>query len=258
MNCSKHPRGRPPKTCSDCTPSPIREKRPRHVRPMRTCQHCGVVYKPKHVTRITFCSRECSYTAKAGRKALRALESKSPRVAVCAVCSTEFSRPRANKYCSEECRKEIARRKDRTRCAAEKESLTYQCRVCRSAFTRDYGDKRRSYCSDICAAQRKRQAERKYKRGRENHRRRARMLGLPYEPVSRIAVAARDSWKCGICRRPISRKAKWPDMMCLSLDHIVPMSRGGGHTYSNVQAAHFMCNSLKGAGTADDQLRLIG
>lgn len=68
----------------------------------------------------------------------------------------------------------------------------------------------------------------------------------------------RDGWKCGICGKKINRRVKAPHPTSPSLDHIVPMSKGGGHLYSNVQAAHFLCNSQKGNGAADDQLLLVG
>ena len=33
--------------------------------------------------------------------------------------------------------------------------------------------------------------------------------------------------------------------MAASLDHIIPLSQGGTHTYNNVQLAHFLCNISK-------------
>ena len=30
-----------------------------------------------------------------------------------------------------------------------------------------------------------------------------------------------------------------------SIDHIVPISKGGQHTWDNVQLAHMICNSIK-------------
>lgn len=46
--------------------------------------------------------------------------------------------------------------------------------------------------------------------------------------------------KCGICQEPI-RSGEEAD-----LDHIVPKSRGGKHTLSNLQATHKACNGAKG------------
>jgi len=42
-----------------------------------------------------------------------------------------------------------------------------------------------------------------------------------------------------------------------TVDHIVPVSEGGDDTRANVQLAHFVCNSVKGA-RGSQQLALIG
>ncbi|NEA63940.1 HNH endonuclease [Streptomyces sp. SID12488] len=36
-----------------------------------------------------------------------------------------------------------------------------------------------------------------------------------------------------------------PSPMAPTLDHIVPLARGGSHEPANVQAAHFLCNNKK-------------
>ena len=40
----------------------------------------------------------------------------------------------------------------------------------------------------------------------------------------------------------------------LTMDHLVPLSRGGGHTASNVVPACLHCNSAKGARTPEEWL----
>ena len=52
--------------------------------------------------------------------------------------------------------------------------------------------------------------------------------------LSRRAVLVRDAFECQYC----GRKAE-------NVDHIVPKSRGGGHTWDNVVAACRPCNSRK-------------
>lgn len=69
-------------------------------------------------------------------------------------------------------------------------------------------------------------------------RKRARR-GTQVVPVNRERVAERDAWRCGLCGGEVNRET-W------SLDHIEPLSRGGEHTYENVQLAHLSCNSRKG------------
>lgn len=68
------------------------------------------------------------------------------------------------------------------------------------------------------------------------------MLGLEYEDIDREIVFERDEYICGLCHLPVDRNLKYPDPMSKSLDHIVPISRGGSHTYDNVQCSHLYCN----------------
>jgi hypothetical protein len=80
-----------------------------------------------------------------------------------------------------------------------------------------------------------------------DHRSRATYFGVAYERIDRSEVFERDGWMCGICSLPVDPDAKFPDAGSPTLDHIVPMSRGGGHLLANVQLAHFHCNTAKGA-----------
>ena len=87
---------------------------------------------------------------------------------------------------------------------------------------------------------------REWKRNRES-RRRARKLSLPVEIFRAVDVFERDDWVCGICHEPVDPALRWPDGESPSLDHIVPLSRGGSHSLDNVQLAHLLCNIRKGA-----------
>ncbi|MGW0780327.1 HNH endonuclease [Streptomyces sp. NPDC002913] len=59
-------------------------------------------------------------------------------------------------------------------------------------------------------------------------------------------VHARDCWTCRLCWLPIEPDTAWPDPMSPSIDHVIPLSRGGAHSMANVQSAHLGCNSSKG------------
>lgn len=67
------------------------------------------------------------------------------------------------------------------------------------------------------------------------------------ESVTRSVVFQAADWICGICHEQILEATRWPDPQSASLDHIVPLARGGVHAYSNVQAAHLGCNRRKWA-----------
>lgn len=51
---------------------------------------------------------------------------------------------------------------------------------------------------------------------------------------------------CGICGKPVDKSLKFPDRMCATVDHIIPVDRGGAKSdIDNLQIAHFCCNRQK-------------
>ncbi len=82
-------------------------------------------------------------------------------------------------------------------------------------------------------------------------KRRTQLRGGHGEFVDRAVVYGRDGGKCHICSRPVSR-------LNFHIDHLIPVSKGGGHTYNNVAIAHPRCNIKRGAGRLPAQLRLVG
>lgn len=89
------------------------------------------------------------------------------------------------------------------------------------------------------------------------HRRRARIHNCETEQFFDTEIFERDCWVCQICGKHVDETLKHPHPRSKSLDHIVPISRGGNHTRKNVQLAHLVCNIRKQAQRCG-QLRLIG
>lgn len=58
--------------------------------------------------------------------------------------------------------------------------------------------------------------------------------------VDRRIVFERGGGNCGICLKPV-------DLDTFHVDHIIPIARGGEHSYANTQPAHPVCNMRKGA-----------
>ena len=51
---------------------------------------------------------------------------------------------------------------------------------------------------------------------------------------------------CGICGRPVDKALKYPHPLSASVDHIIPVSRGGHPSdIENLQLAHWTCNRHK-------------
>jgi 5-methylcytosine-specific restriction endonuclease McrA len=68
-----------------------------------------------------------------------------------------------------------------------------------------------------------------------------RFVRVPFSrrvPLNRKAVFIRDTHRCQYCGKPAE-----------NLDHVVPKSQGGGHTWENVVASCRRCNSRKGGRT---------
>lgn len=77
--------------------------------------------------------------------------------------------------------------------------------------------------------------------------RRVKMKGVLQEPYTLTEIAIRDNWICGICEELVDELLGGHNPKRASVDHIIPISKGGNDTKLNVQIAHFDCNLRKGA-----------
>ena len=153
-------------------------------------------------------------------------------------------------------------------------SQSLQCRGCGETFTWiKSGGQKRLYCSDACRSVprkpcldcgtpiillRKRCDPCVEEKSRQKvRRRRALKRGGIAEPYTLAEIAQRDRHRCQLCRRKVDLTVQWPDPKSPSIDHVIPVSEGGGDLKANVQLAHFGCNSSKGA-RGSQQLALVG
>lgn len=64
--------------------------------------------------------------------------------------------------------------------------------------------------------------------------------------MSARELAVRDGTNCGICGEAVDMSLRRADsLMCPSVDHVIPRSRGGTHEPDNLQLAHLLCNHRK-------------
>lgn len=137
------------------------------------------------------------------------------------------------------------------------------CKVCGKEYTlREYMESTGSryyrdsgYCSAECRdAHTKERVKISHKGRQDSHRHRAIKNGCLYDSSVTLAkLIRRDGLRCALCGKMCDPNdhswSKYSGPMHPSVDHIVPMSKGGGHVWSNVQVAHIICNSEKGAAT---------
>lgn len=131
------------------------------------------------------------------------------------------------------------------------------CCICGKEYTvRDYVKSAGlKYASDggVCSVECKREKERRIKRSHRtpsNHRHRAMMHGVDYEPgITLKKLVMRNGLRCALCGELCDWNdhtwSKYSGPKHPTIDHIIPISKGGPHTWANVQVACAMCNSLK-------------
>lgn len=154
----------------------------------------------------------------------------------CEVCGAEFRglAPRV-RTCSVECGG-VLRRRGNNRFGYLCSVAFPTCAACGTTFSTRFV--RQRVCSEGCRLAVKRDTE---------ARRRALKLGAHVEPYSRTQIALRDGYSCGICSSAVDMSLRHPHPLSASIDHVIPLSRGGADAPSNVQLAHFVCNVSKGA-----------
>lgn len=121
-----------------------------------------------------------------------------------------------------------------------------ECSVCKCEFI---GKNKGSMC-DPCRRERKREERRRYVEVKDSkralsHKKRCIKYGCTYEEVRRKVVYQRDGYKCAYCKCDVyMTKGYAPNQA--TIDHVVPLSKGGPHTYNNIVTACQSCNSAKG------------
>lgn len=121
------------------------------------------------------------------------------------------------------------------------------CLVCNSRFSPAKHAER--LCSTDCRA---------HQRRAQGSARRATLRAAIVERVIPARIFDRDGWRCHICRRKLSPATAFPHRRAATIDHLVPLSRGGAHEPANVKTACHACNAGKGNRGGNEQLLLIG
>lgn len=126
------------------------------------------------------------------------------------------------------------------------------CKICGNFVGYAGNGKPRKYCSKKCVNKIKKLVGRTEKDRLRSKiaksRREAKKRGVKAESVNPIKVFDRDGWRCHICKRKTPKELRGTyKPNAPELDHIVPLSLGGDHTYLNTACCCRSCNGKKGA-----------
>jgi len=189
---------------------------------------------------------------------------RTPPSRPCVWCGAEFALdPKNGKqvYCSRAC---VGQTSHKPKVKASRIYFV-ECGECAKLFVARRRGK--TICNAEC--RKKRQARRysdnpKYRNNiiAHSHARRAHRLGLGNTKVTLAYLIERDKGRCQATachfrsRKVATLGTRGPRRP--SMDHIIPLSRGGMHALANVQLAHYRCNLSKNNRGGGEQLRLIG
>lgn len=246
-----HP-GRQRRACDICA------GQPRAVAGGKLCLMCATALPPlrsgRGPQRLVYCSKACDKRAASARVSAARLAARPP--IECPVCSKSFERSRRDqRFCSVFC-SDVNRGQRRavplplTVCALDDCDVEFQPMFLRQRC-----------CSEAHGKKlwNRKNPEPWNDRKRDHyHRRRALKAGASTgRPVVLAEIRMRDGNRCHLCDKTVPDKA-WPHPQSPSLDHVVPLSKGGAHDPDNVKLAHLECNTAKGNRGGNEQLLLIG
>lgn len=216
------------------------------------CLGCGGALPPKPASgpRASYCSAGCrsrSGYARTGktRDATRRAEAREKRLCQwlgCGEVLREAGGKRPSKWCAEH-------RRERKRIESP-DNLARECseadctrpvrarNVCSMHWKRlradEIGHTKQSFDGD---RMRRHYERRTWQKAGEN--------------VTVAGLRERDGDACGICGMPIDFSLSGRNALGRSVDHVLPRSKGGAHSWANTQLAHLRCNISKGAKIPD-------
>lgn len=221
------------------------------------CEYCGKSFRRNRGRSRDagrFCSRQCSvkFNQKKSQKRRKCTQLEFLCL-TCAFCGADFLSIRKSKFCSEECRAkatlEYGRRQYASKQYADKKAV---CRCCGKKFQLKY-KKSKIFCSEEC--------KRKQERLNQHHNYRKRLKNkIVDSDITLAKLIERDNHICSLCGEKVDVDDysiddngnfivgdNYP-----SIDHIIPLSLGGLHSWDNIQLAHFSCNRARGARILQD------
>lgn len=202
-------KGRPRKFCFECGPRKVSLKTDQSPHP---CLVCGVLIRG----RAQVCSDRCKWKQRPRKPCIR-----------CGNPTGWSARdPRGDNCICNPCRRADAPPRPGPR--------TWTCancgKVCNRAPVKGQVPK---YCGTSC------------QQLASFHRRRARALNAFVEEVNRLEVFLADGYKCHLCGRMTDNTKSYPHPKSPTIDHIIPLAKGGLHERSNCRTACARCNSAK-------------
>lgn len=211
--------------------------------------------------RLALCGHEAPFSPGPVRRLCTACATPQPRA--CPACGSDMSHRRADAvYCSRRCC-DITRGLIRAVALPPRQCALPECAVVfvpKAEVTRCCSERHGKILWNRESRADGRQVASPWddrKRDASQRRRALKKGAATGGPVRLAEIAARDRNMCHLCGRKVPDVA-YPDPLSPSLDHVVPLTRGGAHDPANVRLSHLRCNIAKGNRGGGEQLLLVG
>lgn len=133
----------------------------------------------------------------------------------------------------------------------DKQDQQRKYRICKNCGVIFYSQTQKTLC-DKCKKDVIRIRKRKYYKSREIKRRIKIQSAMVDNDITVQALAERDNNICYLCNKPVDFSDYYDNGITIicgnnypSIDHVVPLAKGGLHSWDNVKLAHRICNSIK-------------
>ncbi len=202
--------------------------------PGQICRGCGSRFD--HWRKKAYCDPTCRPRRQRKRLA---------KIQICSICDKQFHPfTDTQQACGAACaRKLVAAHCTVGEHASQSESA---CKMCAKLFlTPARKTRRHHFCSPFCRERARNRKRHDYLRAAQRIRL-SRIKAAQVEKIDPVVVFERDNWTCQICITGVDRATRDShDPRYPTIDHIIPISQGGAHTYANVRCAHLGCNASR-------------
>jgi hypothetical protein len=201
------------------------------------CLSCGISMVYAGIGRKKlYCSTKCKNKYDVKRRIEKGNYYKEKTSVRCESCNTDFLTAfEQQRFCSLSCRKQ-------KKSIYQSSVYFYKCDDCEIDFTTS------RHLSGMSAKPPVRCKACQLERTRVRDRKKtvARQGALSSPRISVEIIAKRDSYICHLCNQLVDMDIKRTDKLGATIDHVLPISKGGLDTMENVALAHWICNIRKG------------
>ena len=197
------------------------------------------------------CSPECYYDYRIAKSIeTEKRRNKDRRIKVykydCPQCSKSGYSKYKRRFCSAMCKEKGYRIRKRERIIKEN-TRPVKCIECSKWFSTHV--KNKVICSDYCRRRLNNRKNELYKKKRGEL---IRLNGEVHEDISIERLIKRDESKCYLCGDKVYKTKDSNHNYYPCIEHVIPIIKGGTHTWDNVKLAHRICNNHKGTMTEEE------